>query len=192
MNWKPSSFSSSADSPQEPLNLKSEESALYREPIEDSCWQDLLTALKIRLSHLDTGRIQLPARRIAEGIQSIDATMTRDCELTCPSCKDACCTGLKVFFNQADLLYLIALGKEIPPGQTRTRATEPCRYLAPDGCRLPRIFRPYVCVWFLCEAQMELFQTESSAFQRQFIKTMQDIRACRLKIESLYEKHSHQ
>ena len=170
-------------------NLKGEESALYREPIKENRWRDLWTVLESRLSVMDKDRIQLEARRIGQGIQSLDATMTRYCELTCPSCEDPCCTGLKVFFNQADLLYLLGLGKEIPPGQTRAKAGEPCRYLTPDGCRLPRILRPYVCVWFLCEAQMELFNAESGAFQRQFIKTMQNIRACRLTIEALYEYH---
>jgi len=171
----------------EAANLKGEESAQYRFPISDDLWQNLLVTLRDELSRLDTHQIQLLIRRIAEGIRSMDGVMTRYCELTCPFCEDPCCTGLKVFYNQADMLYLVTLGEELPPGQTRAQAAEPCRYLAPDGCLLPRIIRPYVCVWFICEAQMELFQAESAASQRRFIETMQDVRACRLKIESLYE-----
>lgn len=171
------------------LHLRSEESGLYREPMEADRWQDLFGTLRSELSRSDMSEIRSLARCIAEKIQSMDAVMTRYCGLTCPSCEDACCTGLKVFFNRADILCLAALDEEAPPGQTRSQPTEPCRYLASDGCRLSRTLRPYVCVWFLCEAQMELLQSESVAFQRKFLKTMQDIRACRLRVESLYEHY---
>lgn len=171
------------------LALRGEESALYREAISDDCWREVWNNLGNELSQIDTNPVQQLSRRIAAGIMAIDSAMTEYCELTCPTCQDPCCTGHKVFFNRTDLLYLVALGEGIPPGQTRTQPGMPCRYLAPDGCRLSRILRPYVCVWFICEAQMELFQKQSAAFQRQFIRTMQEIRAFRLELESIYEHH---
>lgn len=184
--WRPSS-ESCFRVVQANQGLKTEETMRCREPISDSRWQELLTVLKRDLHSLDLEPIRLLAGCIAGGIRSLDATMTEYCRLTCPTCEDPCCRGLKVFFNQTDLLYLVALGEQLPVGQTRAHESAPCRYLSERGCLLPRVARPYVCVWFLCEAQMELFQAEPAPFQRQFIMTMQDIRACRLSLESLYE-----
>jgi hypothetical protein len=146
-----------------------------------------LSRFRSELALLDPGETQFLARRVAEGIRSLDPTMSRYCELTCPQCEDPCCTGHEVFFNQADLLYLAAMQGDAPPGQTRTRATDPCRYLEPGGCALARSLRPYVCVWFLCDAQMQCFREETAGFQRQFIRTLQEIRSSRLRLERAYE-----
>lgn len=163
---------------------RSEESPQLRHPLPDSAWERLADNLRVEVD----GAMQDLASRIRSGIQSLDATMSRYCEATCAHCSDPCCEGRSIFYNHCDLLTLVASGSALPPGQTRTCAPDPCRYLRPDGCTLPRVDRPYVCVWFLCEPQMALFQEESAAFQRWFIRVLQEIRDCRLRLESLYEQ----
>ncbi len=170
-----------------PSILKIEESARYRIPMSNEYWQKTVNTLRHEVSKLDQKKVMVHINQIIRGIQWLDPIMTRYCEQTCPSCKDPCCTGYEVFFNQTDLLYLTAGHTKIPPGQTRTSKSETCRYLGEKGCRLPRLHRPYVCVWFICDAQMELLQSEPNVIYRQFIKTMQDIRMHRLALESLYE-----
>jgi hypothetical protein len=76
---------------------------------------------------------------------------------------------------------------QVPPGQTRQKPNDPCRYLAVTGCTLARTVRPYVCVWYLCEAHVALLQEEPPGFQRRFLEVMQEIRTCRLKLEGLFD-----
>jgi hypothetical protein len=172
---------------------KTEESNIHREPIADAQWRAIFLSLHHELEALPTASLTEARRlalRIRENLEWLDGCMTEQCRATCPDCEDPCCTGLKVFFNRTDLLYILASGEETPPGQTRDHATGACRYLTPSGCTLPRTRRPYVCVWFLCDPQMELLQQESGAFQRRFIGALQDIRACRLQLEALYEANA--
>lgn len=167
---------------------RNEESSLCRRPYLDREWKVLMEQLADRVKKLGLKRFQMAARQIAAGIQWLDPLMESYCALTCPSCEDPCCTGQNVFYNRADILYLIALNAALPPGQTRNTASSPCRYLGPRGCALPRVRRPYVCVWFLCEPQMLLFLKERASFQRKVVGVMQEIRASRLLIEAIYEK----
>jgi hypothetical protein len=169
-------------------NLKREESNRYRLPMEDARWRISLRSVKQGLSRLDMAETRSVAESIAEGIRWLDIFMTRYCSLTCPSCEDPCCHGKDIFYNQADLIYLSSLGGFMPPGQTRMTTQAPCRYLGTNGCSLSRLARPYVCVWFVCDAQMEIFREENISFQRRVITVMQDIRTCRLKLESLFEQ----
>ncbi len=168
---------------------KTEESARYRQPLSDSEWQTICRHIGGQMRQLDQEQVQWLAEQIHQGILWLDQTMTEYCQLTCPSCKDPCCTGREIFFNQADLLYLTAHNSmPLPIGQTRSKASAPCRYLSLQGCILPRPQRPYICVWFLCEPQMELFNVTPPSYQRQVIKTFQHIRTCRLRLEALYEE----
>ncbi|MGD9504375.1 MAG: hypothetical protein AB7W37_05670 [Syntrophobacteraceae bacterium] len=172
---------------------KTEESNIHREPIANAQWEAILTSLDQQLQALPATHLTEARRlalRIRENLAWLDGHMTEHCRATCPGCEDPCCTGLKVFFNRTDLLYILASGEETPPGQTREHATGACRYLTPSGCTLPRTRRPYVCVWFLCDPQMELLQREPPAFQRRFIGALQDIRICRLQLETLHEANT--
>jgi hypothetical protein len=171
------------------LLVKMEESSRYREPLTDLQWQTICLGLQRQLQRLDQCQIRWLARQIFQGLHWLDPHMNAYCRATCPTCDDPCCDGREVFFNRADLLYLISLGDvRSPKGQTRTEPGAGCRYLGPTGCLLARTQRPYVCVWFLCEPQMELFNTTSGSFQRQLINVLTNIRTCRLKLEGLFEE----
>jgi hypothetical protein len=167
---------------------KTEETSLWRQPMSDSQWRQVTAGLKSGMAMLDQGSLQSLAWQISEAVQWLDTIMTKYCDITCPGCDDPCCSAGAIFYNQTDMLSLIVMGISPPPGQTRTQPFQPCRYLTSSGCCLQRIARPYVCVWFLCEAQMDLFRDESSSTQRHFVKSLESIRMNRLRIESLYEK----
>ncbi|WP_139796424.1 hypothetical protein [Desulfacinum hydrothermale] len=120
------------------------------------------------------------ARSIRRAVEELDPWMEALCADTCPDCRDPCCTAGGIFYNLADMLYLLALEQAPPPGQTRTRTGEPCRYLGPGGCALARIQRPYVCVWFLCEPQAQRLSEEPGRVQRRVVELYLRIRRHRL------------
>lgn len=167
--------------------MKAEESSRYRTPLADVDWLTVADVLRSRVSLLDRESVEALVARISRGIEFLDGTMTRYCEITCPDCADPCCDGREVFFNQADLLYLVASGFELPEGQTRSHPSGACRYLGRFGCLLPRTQRPYVCVWFLCDSQVRLLEMEPAKFQREFVRNLEDIRSARLMLEFMYE-----
>lgn len=169
------------------MPLKSEETSRLRHPMEDAEWGRLLITVHEVVSKTRESDFKLVAGHIARLILRLDPLMTAYCERTCPTCVDPCCDGREVFFNHTDLVYLAILAETAVPGQTRSGAGEPCRYLSPMGCRLSRRIRPYVCTWFLCEAHMELLQGESARLQRSVTATLKEIRQSRLLLESLYE-----
>jgi len=170
--------------------IKPEESSCYRFPMDDAHWTGVISKLRSELVEImGSGEIRAMAEHIRDAIFQLDAPMSRYCEITCPSCDDVCCHWNEVFYNRTDVIYMIAAGIEIPSGQTRTTPHQACRYLSQNGCKLPRACRPYVCVWFLCDAQMEIFREEPALFQRDFISLLQMIRQYRLSLESLYESH---
>lgn len=160
------------------------ETSELREPMEEEVWQGALRTLEESL--LPHGpRARALALRIEAAIASLDPLMARYCDATCPACIDPCCDGRAVFFNRTDLLVQLALGMKPPLGQTRGRPGDPCRYLTAKGCALSRMSRPYVCVWFFCEPQMELFSQERPAFQRGIIRTLESIRTLRIELDVL-------
>ncbi len=164
---------------------RGEESSLYREPLSDAAWREALRRARLGMRDRDQTVLASIVARIDDAIGWLDPVMTRYCEQTCPTCEDPCCRGKRIFFNLADVLVLAARNDWIPPGQTRSMDGEPCRYLVQTGCTLKRAYRPYVCVWFLCEPQMELLAQESVKFQRAFLKAMEAVRAGRLALERL-------
>lgn len=157
--------------------------------MSDRRWKEIFVVLETKVALLDRGFIQSMTREILDAYEWMAPTMEGYCKISCPSCTDPCCDARQIFYNQTDMLCLAALGISPPPGQTRIHPSDPCRYLTPTGCRLPRIARPYVCVWYLCEAQTDLFQEETPSTQRRFISALECLRVNRLKIESLYEGH---
>lgn len=164
-----------------------EESSLCRQPMSDRRWQKNLALLKTRIGLLDRSLIQEVNGAICAAHEWLEPLMERYCESTCPACRDVCCQATEVYFNLADLLAMLAQGIDPPSGQTRRRTGEPCRYLTQAGCSLTRPVRPYVCVWFLCEAQMDLYREEPASTQRRFVATLEALRTNRLKLESHYE-----
>ena len=170
--------------------MKIEESEKGREPMTDSLWRSTLAPIRAWLAALappERERARRMASEIGERLEWLDAPMAEHCRVTCPECDDPCCAGLRVFYNQADLIYLSALGETLPPGQTRRSPTEDCRYLSREGCGIPRIHRPYVCVWFLCEPQLAMLSRDPPLFQRRFIAVLGEIRTLRLQLETWFE-----
>ena len=98
---------------------KAEESSLYRQPMSDGQWWNNVTVLKRRMENLDHSLLREAAEGIRNAYDCLEPVMERYCEVTCPTCGDVCCQATGVFFNLTDLLAILALGLDPPPGQTR-------------------------------------------------------------------------
>ena len=86
--------------------------------------------------------------------------MDRLCKMTCPDCTNVCCQRAWVWADFRDLLFLHLAGIPLPDSQLVSRSGGHCRYADPDGCRLARIQRPYICTWYLCPAQTRLLMEQ--------------------------------
>ncbi len=151
-----------------------------------SQWRTTWSELSARVSEMDQVLLQNLVAIIRDGITWLSRPMQRYCDLTLGLCDDPCCSATNVFYDRTDMLYLIGLGEACPDGQTRSVGDRACRYLSATGCILPRIYRPYICTWFLCDPQVRLLQQEPTRYQREFQRTLYTIRQARLLLESFY------
>jgi len=157
----------------------------YKQPMTQARWLAHATAFKKSTDRSDRLRFAFLAQGIREGLLWADDVMDRYCAATCPDCQDPCCSADGIYYDRADLLYLIGLDTDLPMSQIREQAGAPCRYLSGAGCILPRMCRPFICTWFLCEPQMALLEQEPLPFQKQFTAIMQAVRRCRLQLLAL-------
>lgn len=69
----------------------------------------------------------------------------------CPGCTDVCCRQKHGTFRENDILYLQALGCDVPQRDEKRPADGPCELMGPQGCDQPRWLRPFKCTWYFCE-----------------------------------------
>ncbi len=67
----------------------------------------------------------------------------------CPTCEDVCCKQKHAYFDDEDMIYITALGVEVPEYDERG-PEEPCQFLSERGCTRPRGHRPFRCTWYFC------------------------------------------
>ncbi len=68
----------------------------------------------------------------------------------CPECRDRCCRQKHGVFRERDIIYLSALGIDVPPPDDTASPEAPCRFLEAAGCVRPRWLRPFKCTWYFC------------------------------------------
>ena len=160
-----------------------------RRPLAPHTWRDLNGALEAWFRGHQEIRSQAhrQAERIFGLIKWLDPFFERYERESYPHCTDPCCTARRVFFDRADLLFFHALPEAFPEAQTRAFESEPCRYLTPRGCALPRLTRPHVCNWFLCDLHYQCLTREPERIQRAFIGHLEELRHHRLRLSLLYD-----
>jgi hypothetical protein len=84
--------------------------------------------------------------------------MDRLCAASCPSCPEPCCAKARVWIDFADLLFLHLSKSPIPRRQLITDTSQTCTFAGPAGCSLPRLARPWICLWYLCPIQRNLLR----------------------------------
>ncbi|MEJ5301066.1 MAG: hypothetical protein WHS38_08775 [Thermodesulforhabdaceae bacterium] len=140
-----------------------EEPTVIRQPLNSSEWQKIKETLAFHFKNVDSfSRRMLTSSAIAieEQLKKLDELMDLLCIHTCPSCADICCHAKNVFYNEVDLFFLTIHGSFYPPHQTRSSPEQKlCSYWEPHrGCTIPRLFRPYICTWFICDNQVKIME----------------------------------
>jgi hypothetical protein len=118
-------------------------------------WQAVKRAIRFHLDRYpeDFKPVVSLAQSVKSHLESIFPFLHELCGNCCPWCPEPCCLKASVWFDFKDLLFLHLNKQPIPSAQPKANLSMPCRYLAPKGCRLPRIVRPWICTWYLCPTQ---------------------------------------
>ena len=152
-------------------------------------WREANASLSRSLNH---HRKQLSesirlANRLRSHLLSIFPIMDGLCQRTCPDCTDICCQHAWVWADFRDLLFLHLAAIPVPDRQLVGRRGDHCRYASPQGCRLERLQRPFVCTWYICPAQTRLL-SKQPAEQAPLSVTLGQIKIERRRMEELFIK----
>lgn len=131
------------------------------------------------------GRVRRLARELRVQLTSLFPLMESLCARTCPVCPDPCCRRACVWIDFRDLLFLHLAEVSVPHGQLLGARGERCRFGGPDGCRLARIQRPFICIWYLCPAQTGCLRAEPKKMARA-TTVLQRIKGLRQEMEAAF------
>ena len=115
------------------------------------------------------------ARNFAALIGEADPFIQRNTEEVCPECRKVCCINRHSYHTHFDVLYLRALGQEIPSHGAGIADSEPCQFLSARGCRLKRHLRPYRCTWYFCTPLLDHMRNAPVREYRSFISCLEQI-----------------
>lgn len=122
-------------------------------------------------------------------INSISPIIESYTSQTCPACTSVCCINRHSRFDRSDVIFMAALGKDIPEELQEIPETDACRFLGMRGCILKRTERPYRCTWFFCSALMDqIVQQPSVSAYRNFLEMLRNISENRMKMINVFEK----
>jgi len=147
-------------------------------------WQAANASLATAVKHMpDASRIL--ARRIRCLLEQTFPLMDRLCRHTCPSCLDVCCSRAWVWIDFKDLLFIHLAGLSPPERQLLSRPGNHCFFAGPEGCRLNRIQRPFICTWYQCPTQARLLKAWPRQKQR-LTTAIEQIKAARQQMEDTF------
>ena len=120
------------------------------------------------------------ARRSAVEAKDLIDTISADIEQhtasVCTTCNSVCCINRHSRHDRSDIIFLTALGMEVPEDLSGRDETAPCRFLGSSGCVLERFRRPYRCTWYFCTPLLDhIAETAGAAGYRKFLAGLQKI-----------------
>lgn len=115
------------------------------------------------------------ARLIKAKIEGIDQFIQENTSKVCPFCKKKCCINRHGYYDNLDILYIMALGMEPPAYRQGLSDTDPCQFLSEHGCVKERYLRPFRCNWYFCEALLNHMEQGPVRPYREFIRVFNEI-----------------
>lgn len=115
------------------------------------------------------------ARAIKTKIENIDQFIQQNSSEVCPSCENRCCINRHGYYDNLDILYIMALGIKPPIYQQDLSDTDPCQFLSESGCVKERYLRPFRCNWYFCEALLDHMEQGPARPYREFIRVFNDV-----------------
>jgi len=95
--------------------------------------------------------------------------------VVCPDCTDVCCRQKHGLYRERDILYLLALGEEVPRRDSTRPLEGPCESMGPYGCDLPRWMRPFKCTWYFCESLLAALNSSPPRKLRKLSALLQEM-----------------
>jgi len=133
----------------------------------------------------EVSRSALQAESLIETISPLIEAYTSK---ACPECTSVCCINRHSRFDLSDVIFMSALGKDIPVEDPGIADVAPCRFLGMRGCGRKRSERPYRCTWFFCAPLLEqVMEQKSNADCRKFMKMLQQITEIRTTMMNDFE-----
>jgi hypothetical protein len=98
-----------------------------------------------------TNDCSLTAEKLKQLLIESSSLIEEYTKKVCPDCTDVCCRQKHGAYCERDILYLHALGIEVPPLDEAKPLEGPCQFMGLRGCVRPRWLRPFKCTWYFCE-----------------------------------------
>lgn len=115
------------------------------------------------------------ARMIKVKIEGIDHFIQQGTSEVCPSCENKCCINRHGYYDNLDILYIMALGLRPPVYRQGLSDTDPCQFLSENGCRKERYLRPFRCNWYFCQPLLNHMELGPARPYREFIRVLNEI-----------------
>lgn len=115
-------------------------------------------------------------------IESVSPLIEDHTRAVCPSCLDVCCINRHSYHDRSDIVYLQALGENMPAYKSGVADSDPCQFIGDRGCTLKRSLRPYRCTWYFCTPLLDHIQKKSVRKYRRLLDLLQRITQKRLEM----------
>src|SRR4030043_1526214 len=130
-------------------------------------------------------RVRDLARKVKEGVEKISPFIQQSTEAVCPQCTNICCINKHGYHNSEDVVYILALGLQLPDYNFDRDDSAPCQFLSVRGCIMDRSVRPSGCNWYFCVPL--LYHMEARSEYGEFDNDLRDI--AELWLEMMDEFH---
>lgn len=126
-------------------------------------WSEVLLSVRHICESLGERKahIRAIAQQIRLGYLALDGEMEKLCDETCANCREICCLQATVWYDLRDMLFLQLSSGTLPLQQISRKPDRSCANLGPEGCRVPRSERPFICTWYICRNQKEVLSVLS-------------------------------
>ena len=121
-------------------------------------------------------RVRDIAAGIAEETEHLSVFIQQHTAVVCPECASVCCINRHSYHAFEDIVYIYALGEQIPQHTPGLDDSEPCQFLGKPGCAIPRYLRPYRCNWYFCSSLLaRIAELSTMRHYRLFISLLEKI-----------------
>lgn len=150
-------------------------------------WGEMVHSVRDRCRKLGAKRQEALGlvREITDSYNELEEPLDSLCQKTCPNCEEVCCVRATVWYDRYDLIYSYLAENSFPHRQIVRNDVGVCCHLGPDGCRLSRGHRPFICTWYLCSSQLKLVRHSKGARLGEVQKTVERIKTLRKKLWSI-------
>ncbi|NDY42442.1 hypothetical protein G3N55_06245 [Dissulfurirhabdus thermomarina] len=126
-------------------------------------------------------------RRLLAAFEAVDRPIQALTAEVCPYCGSVCCNRRHGIPERDDLVAFAAMGLTPPGYRLEGDPRDPCDFLGPRGCRLPRAARPFRCTWYFCDPLRLHVEIAPPAEYRLHVRRLESLAAARRELLAAFE-----